>query len=146
MHVSFAIPRHRSSSTSTGLRESSHALRFECSRRTPSVVAVNVHGDVDASNADELTRYLARVRGPRDDVILDLSGVTFFGTHGLSVLMRPVSGGAVVVPSPVVDRLLRLCDPESRVPVAADVDAAMAMLRRRPRPALWFLTDLPSRL
>ena len=132
MHVSFAIPRHRSSFPAAGPSESSHAVRFESSRRTKSVVAVNVYGDIDASNAEELTQYLARVRGPRDAVVLDLSGVTFFGTHGLSVLMRPTADGAVVVPSPVVERLLRLCNLQARVPVAPDVDAAVNMLRRRP--------------
>jgi anti-anti-sigma factor len=138
MHASFVIPRHRSPSL--------HALRLDSSRRSPSVVAVDVHGDVDASNADELTRYVAQVRGPRDDIVLDLRGVTFFGTHGFSVLMRASAGGAAVVASPVVDRMLRLCDPESRISVAADVEAAIDMLRKRPRPALAFVTDLRSRI
>jgi anti-anti-sigma factor len=137
MHALFAIPRHRS--------PSSRALRFKSSRRAPSVVAVEVYGDVDASNADDLSRYVGKVRGPRDDVVLDLGGVTFFGTHGFSVLMQANAGGAVVVASPVVDRMLRLCDPESHVSVAVDVDAAVAMLRGRPRPALEFITDLRSR-
>jgi anti-anti-sigma factor len=138
MHASFAIPRHRSPSL--------HALRLDSSRRSPSVVAVDVHGDIDASNSDELTRSLAQVRGPRDGVVLDLRGVTFFGTHGFSLLMQANAGGAVVVPSPVVDRMLKICDPEARVSVAADVEAAIDMLRNRRRPALDFVTDLRSRI
>jgi anti-anti-sigma factor len=146
MHASFAIPTHRSYSASAGPRESSRALRFDSSRPTPSVVAIDVYGDIDASNADELTRYVAQVRGPRDGVVLNLAGVTFFGTHGFSLLMQANAGGAVVVPSQVVDRMLRLCDPEARVSVAADVDAAVVILRDRPRSAVEFVTDLRSRL
>jgi len=111
----------------------------------PSVVAVDVHGDVDASNADDLMRYVTQACKSRDDLVLDLRGVTFFGTHGFTALLQAKYGGAVVVPSPVVDRVLELCDPESRVLVAADVDAAVSMLKRRLRPALHFVTRLPKR-
>jgi anti-anti-sigma factor len=136
MHASFVLPRHR---------RHSHNLRFNSSRLAPSIVAVDVHGEVDASNADQLIRYVTRVRMARDVVVLDLSGVTFIGTHGFSAILQAKEGGTVVVPSPVVDRLLRLCDPQSLVPVAADVDAAVTMLRRRPHPASQFVKDLRAR-
>lgn len=132
MHASPSQSGRCSESSATGPTECSHTLRLGSSRRAPSIVSVDARGDVDASNADDLARYVTQVCGPQDDVVLDLRGVTFFGTHGLSVLMELILGrrSPVVVPSRPVERMLQLCDHESRVPVARDAEAAMEMVHR----------------
>lgn len=65
-----------------------HSARFARRRLRSSVAVISAHGHIDASNADILTEYtrghLMRCRG----VILDLSGLDFFGTEGLSALHR----------------------------------------------------------
>ncbi len=146
MHASFAIHAHRSRAPASRRRLSSQAVRLRCSRSEPSVVVVSVLGHVDASNIDELACYTARVRGPLDGVVIDLGGVDFFGTEGVSVLMhmngsRGGPTGLVVVPSPAVARLLRLCDPQPPLLVAADIDAAVIMLRGHPRSTLQLVSD-----
>lgn len=130
MHAASSLPRQCSGKR---LWESSRVLRFRWARRAPSVIAVDVRGDVDATNAGDFIRYVAQSREPLDDVVLDLRGVTFFGTHGYTALVELIAGvtNPVVLPSPTVKRVLELCDLEHRVPTAADADAAMAMLRRR---------------
>jgi anti-anti-sigma factor len=51
-------------------------------------VLVTVTGEVDATNADRLEAYLSEVRAPGQNVILDLSGLTFMDSRGLHVLLR----------------------------------------------------------
>ena len=109
-------------------------MRFANSRSARSVVVVDVYGDVDASNTNELTTYVRAVRGPHDDVVLDLRGVEFLGAEGFLALEMITRGcGAptllAVVPSPAVARLLGLCTWAPAILVASDVDAALAAVR-----------------
>lgn len=100
-----------------------------------SVAIVSAYGDIDASNASTLTDYAlvnaVRCRG----LILDLSGLKFFGTEGFSALHRVsvrcarAEIGWMVVPSAAVSRLLRLCDPHGSLPTVDTVDAALANLQ-----------------
>jgi anti-anti-sigma factor len=100
-----------------------------------SVAIVSAYGDIDATNASTLTDYAlvnaVRCRG----LILDLSGVKFFGTEGFSALhrvsVRCARGeiGWLVVPSAAVSRLLRLCDPHGSLPTVDTVAAALANLQ-----------------
>jgi anti-anti-sigma regulatory factor len=107
-------------------------------RLKSSVAVISAHGHIDASNADTLTDYtlghLMRCRG----LILDLRGLDFFGTDGFSALHR-VSVCCAVVPSKAVSRVLRIVDPQSLLPAASTVEAAMAIIQdqphRPPRPS-----------
>jgi anti-anti-sigma factor len=133
MHTHFPTPERLSFAPAADRPLSPHALRFRTFRSDPSVIVVRVFGDVDASNTSKLACYVEQIRHPLDDVVLDLSGVDFFGTEGVSVLSRMNSGrggpaGLAVVPSLAVTRLLRLCDPAPALLVAADVDVAVIML------------------
>lgn len=112
-----------------------HAARFDTRWTMSSVAIVSAYGDIDASNASTLTDYAlvnaVRCRG----LILDLSGLKFFGTEGFSALHRVsvrcarAEIGWMVVPSAAVSRLLRLCDPHGSLPTVDTVDAALANLQ-----------------
>jgi anti-anti-sigma factor len=100
-----------------------------------SVAIVSAYGDIDATNARTLTDYAlanaVRCRG----LILDLSGLEFFGTEGFSALHRVsvrcarAEIGWVVVPGAAVSRLLRICDPHGSLPTVDTVGAALANLQ-----------------
>jgi len=112
-----------------------HAARFDTRWTMSSVAIVSAYGDIDGSNASTLTDYAlvnaAHCRG----LILDLSGLKFFGTEGFSALHRVsvrcahAEIGWMVVPGAAVSRLLRLCDPHGSLPTVDTVDAALANLQ-----------------
>lgn len=55
----------------------------------PRSVAIRVSGEVDLCTAPRLERELRqRIRGPVDEVIIDLSQVTFLAVAGLGCLLR----------------------------------------------------------
>jgi anti-anti-sigma factor len=92
-------------------------------RWEPSATLITVDGELDAANADQLAAYVQHSVSRCRRVILDLRGLEFIGTAGFSALHRinVVCSGAQVtwamVPSPAVARLLRICDPDSTLPV-----------------------------
>ena len=111
------------------------AARFNTRWTMSSVAIVSAYGDIDATNASTLTDYAivnaARCRG----LILDLSGLKFFGTEGFSALHRVsvrcarAEIGWVVVSGAAVSRLLRICDPHGSLPTVDTVSAALANLQ-----------------
>jgi anti-anti-sigma factor len=100
-----------------------------------SVAIVSAYGDIDASNAHALTDYAQVNTHHCRGLILDLKGVEFFGTEGFSALHRvsvlcaKAEMGWMVVPSAVVSRLLRICDPHGSLPIVDTVEAALANLQ-----------------
>jgi anti-anti-sigma factor len=113
-----------------------------------SVVVFSAYGDIDATNANVLTDYAltpvnaAHCRG----LILDLTGLEFFGADGFSALHRVsvrcarTGLGWVVVPGAAVSRLLQLCDPHGSLPAVGTVSAALANLREQPVHPTEYLT------
>jgi len=93
----------------------------------PSLVVITAHGELDASNANHLADYVQRCAGHSKSIILNLTGLEFFGTAGFSALhtINVRCAGAdvrwTVVPSKAVSRLLRICDPDNTLPLAASV-------------------------
>jgi anti-anti-sigma factor len=116
----------------------SHSTRLTHRRLTSSVDVISARGHIDASNADTLTEYTLRhLRGCRG-LIVDLSGLDFFGTDGFSALHRisvccahPGIAWAVV-PSKAVSRVLRIVDPQGLLPAASTVEAALAIIHDQP--------------
>ena len=100
-----------------------HTARFTA-EWGPSYVVITAHGELDASNANQLADYVQRCAAHTKSVILNLSDVEFFGTAGFSALhtINVRCAGAevrwAVVPSKAVSRLLRICDPDSALPLA----------------------------
>jgi anti-sigma B factor antagonist len=54
----------------------------------PGVVVISIQGEITSLAATTLRQILARHMSSRDDVIVDLTQVTFVDANGLSVLVR----------------------------------------------------------
>ncbi|OBI74877.1 STAS domain-containing protein [Mycobacterium sp. E740] len=91
-----------------------------------------VSGEVDAANAQEFVDYALRHAAQLDRLVVDLSGVDFFGTagfsalHALNVRAAGESINWAMLPSTMVSRLLRICDPDAALPVCDSVDAGLS--------------------
>jgi anti-anti-sigma factor len=125
---------------------STRALRLSTSELTQSIVVISAHGDIDASNADDLLIGVRKALGRHHGVIIDLTAVKFFGTEGLWVLN--VINGALeqprrmaLVPSAAVTRVLRLCPQAATLVSAFDVEAALAALQSQLRPVLHLVAE-----
>jgi anti-anti-sigma factor len=130
--------RHPKSATPDGRPDSARPSRvFETPTARfsaewgPSFVVVTAHGELDASNANQLADYVQRCATHSQSLILNLSGLEFFGTAGFSALHTinvRCAGADVrwsVVPSNAVSRLLRICDPDSALPVTKSLPAVV---------------------
>jgi anti-anti-sigma factor len=116
----------------------SHSTRLAHRRLRSSVAVVSTGGYIDASNADTLTEYTLRHLRGCHGLIIDLSGLDFFGTDGFSALHRISVSCALpgiawaVVPSKAVSRVLRIVDPQGLLPAARSVKAAIAIVQDQP--------------
>src|SRR4051794_25715717 len=78
-----------------------------------TVVRISASGEIDASNTAELLDYVLRRGANCRSLILDLKGVTFFGSAGFSALKTIDSRSSqasvswMLVPGPAVSRLLK---------------------------------------
>jgi anti-anti-sigma factor len=112
-----------------------------CGRATFSVypaTATRIHvaacGDIDAVNGRALGQYVECHTGTSRQLVVDLRAVDFFGTAGFTALYyiavnctrRDVDW--MLVGSPPVKRLLRICDTAGDLPLCPDLDAASARL------------------
>jgi anti-anti-sigma factor len=106
-----------------------------------------VEGEIDASNAASLSDFVERNLGSAKRLILDLRGLTFFGTQGFSTLHRinvacsRHNVNIVVLPGDEVNRLLRICDPAGGLPVARSLQGAIHTAVRPPRSHLRVVPD-----
>src|SRR6187549_3481442 len=95
-------------------RAESHMAHFAIRWLQPNTAIVTAHGEIDAANAHELVDYALRHGDRIDRLVLDMSGVDFFGTSGFSALHTlnvRCAGESITwasVPSPAVTRLLRI--------------------------------------
>jgi anti-anti-sigma factor len=125
----------------TGLIEPTdcHTAHFATRRLQPGTAVVTAHGELDAANAQAFVDYALRHAAATDRLVLDLTGVEFFGTAGFSALHTVNVRCAAekiewaLAPSAAVTRLLRICDPDSALPICDSVDAALAAVQGEPR-------------
>jgi anti-anti-sigma factor len=128
-------------------RRDSNTASFATRWLQPSVAVITAHGDLDASNAQELVDYALRDAERTRRLALDLTGVDFFGTAGFSALhtlnVRCAAAGVewVMVPSTAVSRLLRICDPDSTLPIATTMSSALSLLQADQRRLLQLVTE-----
>jgi anti-anti-sigma factor len=105
-----------------------HSARFSAYSDSSGVV-IAADGELDASNASELADYVERCVTETASVVVDLSGLKFFGTAGFSALhlINVRCAGTnqrwALVPSNAVSRLLQICDPDSTLPLVGSVSA-----------------------
>jgi anti-anti-sigma factor len=116
-----------------------HTAHFATRSLHHSLAVVSAHGELDAANAQEFVDYALRHAAHIDGLVLDLVGVDFFGTAGFSALhtlnVRCVAEKIewALAPSRAVIRLLRICDPDSTLPICDSVQAALAAVQGEPR-------------
>ncbi|MFC7676753.1 STAS domain-containing protein [Mycolicibacterium sp. GCM10028919] len=113
------------------LRPGAICIRTE--RLNPSTLLVDAAGELDAANARQLVDHVSAIDHPHSTLIVDLRGLTFFGTEGLWAVNRIIAASAkrhaspVLVAGPEVRRLLRICDPHGALrTVSSVVDALVA--------------------
>jgi anti-anti-sigma factor len=103
------------------------------------MAVITAHGELDAANAQEFVDYALRHAPHIERLVLDLTGVDFFGTSGFSglhTLNVRCAGEKIewaLVPSSAVTRLLRICDPDSALPICRTVDVALSAVQGEPR-------------
>ncbi|HEX2284182.1 MAG TPA: STAS domain-containing protein [Mycobacterium sp.] len=120
-------------------RTDCHTAHFATRWLEPSMAVVTAHGELDAANAQEFVDYALRHAAHMNCLVLDLSGIEFFGTAGFSALHTlnvRCAGESIewaMAPSPAVSRLLRICDPDSALPIRPGVEAALAAVQGEPR-------------
>jgi anti-anti-sigma factor len=116
-----------------------HTAHFATRWLRPSMAVITAHGELDAANAQQFVDYALRHAAHTDRLVLDLTGVGFFGTAGFSALHTLNVRCAAekiewaMVPSPAVTRLMQICDPDSTLPICDTVDAALAAVQGEPR-------------
>jgi anti-anti-sigma factor len=116
-----------------------HTAHFATRWLRPSMAVITAHGELDAANAQAFVDYALRHAAQTDYLVLDLTGVDFFGTAGFSALHTVNVRCAAekiewaMTPSAAVTRLLRICDPDSALPICNGVDAALAAVQGEPR-------------
>jgi anti-anti-sigma factor len=116
------------------------ALCIRNERLDPSTLLVDAAGELDAANARQLVDHVAGIADSHSTLIVDLAGLTFFGTEGLWAVNRIIAASAkrratpVLVAGPEVRRLLRICDPHGALrTVGSVVDALVASKPNRSR-------------
>jgi hypothetical protein len=118
-------------------RRTPHLSGLTINWPTSSTVVVGAHGDIDATNADAMAEYALGHATNFRGLILDLSGVDFFGTEGFLAVHRVAVGCARAgtpwsfVPGAAVTRLMRIGDPQGLLPAAETLDTALATLQHQ---------------
>jgi anti-anti-sigma factor len=99
---------------------------------------VSAIGELDAFNIHHLTDYVSTFITRGRPLVLDLSQLDFLAAAGIRALFaldgecgRTGTDWAVLTGHPV-DRLLRICDQDARLPAVSSIDEA---LQRFSRPA-----------
>jgi anti-anti-sigma factor len=116
-----------------------HTAHFATRWLQPEMAVITAHGEIDAANAQAFVDYALRHAADTDRLVLDLTRVEFFGTAGFSALHSVNVRCAAekiewaLAPSRAVTRLLRICNPDSALPICDSVDAALAAVQGEPR-------------
>jgi anti-anti-sigma factor len=115
-----------------------HTAHFSTRWPQSDTAVVAAHGEIDAANAQEFVDHALRQSALIKHLVIDLSGVEFFGTAGFSAL-HAISVRAdgeniewAMVPGTPVTRLLPLCDPDAALPVCPSTEAALSALQGKP--------------
>jgi anti-anti-sigma factor len=132
-HAHSATPKHLIERTNC------HTAHFATRWLSPETAIITAHGELDAANAQEFVDYALRHAAHTDRLVLDLTDVQFFGTAGFSALHSVnvrCAGEKIewaLAPSSAVTRLLRICDPDSALPICDSVNTALAAVQGEPR-------------
>jgi anti-anti-sigma factor len=113
--------------------------RFHLSERAidASSTVISVEGELHVSTAPEFSHALNdAIAGGRTSVVLDMTGVGFIDSTGLSVLLNALRrvtrrGGslAIACANPTVLRLFEITRLDSTFDIEPDVESALARVR-----------------
>jgi anti-anti-sigma factor len=109
---------------------------FEVSHPSAARIQIDARGEIDAVNGRTFGRYVERHTGASRQLILDLRSVDFFGSQGFTALYYVSLHCArsdvdwIVVGSPAVRHILRICDRDGELPAVPHIDAAVERLDR----------------
>ena len=124
-----------------------HAAHFATRWLQPSTAIIAAHGEIDAANAIGFVDYALRHADRTDNLVIDLTGIEFFGSAGFSALhtlnVRCAAADIAwaMATSKSVNRLLRICDPDMALPVHASAEAALGALTGERSPLLQLVTE-----
>ncbi|GAB3510959.1 STAS domain-containing protein [Amycolatopsis cihanbeyliensis] len=113
-----------------------HGLHVDVERRGYDILLARLHGDIDIASAPGLRRCVDLVPEHGRGLVLDLDGVEFLGSAGISILVdlarnppREDVRWAVAASGRAVLRPLEATGYLNLVPAYPTVDAAMAAVR-----------------
>ena len=104
-------------------------------RRINGASVVALQGDLDLASADRASVAIEEAERERPGVlVLDLSGLSFFDSTGLRLVIKAASRAKnegrriVVVPGPATQALVNTLQPDKLFEVAESLEAAVANL------------------
>jgi anti-anti-sigma factor len=103
------------------------------------LTVVTISGDIDATNADQMTGHLVGLVPDGGAVIVDMADTDFIGVEGLRALFATniecvrVDTRWAVIGSHAVHRLLRVGDRDQLVPAVRSATEALQRVRRSRR-------------
>lgn len=110
----------------------------DCSRADAGPLIAAIAGDVDIANAEALVDavFTAFQTDPKPGVVLDFTAVDFMDSTGIRAILEiarhlddeDAAGLVLLNPATPVAKLLSLAGLDDRIPVAADLDQALALL------------------
>ena len=126
------------SASSIGSEHRDGAIRVDSEK--DGIIAVCLEGDFDLTNAPVLRDHIDRTLESGNDLIIDLSQVTFIDSSVISVLFhgaKAVEGRdqAVVLQvatAPIVERALELVEIERVLPRAHNRPEAIQLIQHKP--------------
>ncbi|MCT7660865.1 STAS domain-containing protein [Mycobacterium deserti] len=128
-------------------RTDCHTAYFATRWLKPDTAVITAHGDLDAANSQQFVDYALRHAAQMKCLVLDLTGITFFGTAGFSALhtLNVRCAGETIqwalVPDGAVSRLLKICDPDSTLPICPSVESALATVQGEPQRLLKLVAE-----
>jgi anti-anti-sigma factor len=111
-------------------------MDFEVAELSPTCRQVALTGRLDTDGVDRIEARLTATLLSGGDWVIVLEGVTFLASLGIRMLItlakllqRRGHRLVLVAPRPLVDQALRHSSIDEVIPVAADIDSALAVLR-----------------
>ena len=108
-------------------REEHHRATFSACHLSDTTVLVTVSGEIDAANSRALSDYVERQIAGWPRLVLDVSGINFFGTagfatlHHVNVICARYRASWALIVGPDLRRFLTICDPDNLLPVEDSV-------------------------
>jgi anti-anti-sigma factor len=134
MPTAHTVGLYRAQESSADQSERCGRAAFAVRHLSEMRLLITATGDLDATNARAVGRFVERHTGVSKQLVLDLSDVEFFGTEGFAALHYISVHCArhdvdwLFIGGPTVRRIVAICDPDAELPLADGLAAALARL------------------